>query len=222
MSKPPTILERGYVGLGDKDLWLTWEAHLYGSELDDWRRVQGILERATPEFRAAAMNLLAGIELAQARVGYKQALAAEEVCRRDRIVGFSNEWKDRIKQYGEALGAHQLAEAACEAAVRKARETFLTLDTRYRVLQFMLPGFRRIYGPWDGWAWPGAAWGRGQSAYDTPDGVAQVKSEVAASHRRRHEGGTAAQRSLAPEPEGTRASPRRGDQAPGLFDPTKK
>lgn len=216
MSAPPTILERGgYVGLGDKDLWLTWEAHLHGAELDEWNRVKRIFERATPEFRAAGMNLLASIELQEAREGYKQARMANERCRVDRIVGASEDWKTKIRWFSEALGAWMVAHDAAKRAAAAEAEAWNIAYTRSTVIMFMRTGFRRIYGPWDGWAWPGAAWGRGQSAYDTPDGVAQVKAEVAASHRRRMEGGAP----RASEPE---AKPgRRAGDGPGLFE-TKK
>lgn len=194
------------MGYGDLDLFRSWEANLHGHELDQWQRVKGILEGATPEFRAAAMNLIFEAELQMGRSAWKDATAHNETYRAKLVSAAALEWKGRVRWLDEPMAKAVAASAALRDAAEVARDATLEALFRANVLKTVRNSFGRAMHSW-GEAWEGAAKGRGITGFDNAQGVAAVKEEVAESRARR--ASTPSRRSRATEPEEAESGPGR-------------
>lgn len=217
-APPPPIRERGRMGYLDKETFTAWEMNLTGSELDDWKRVRAILEKATPEFRASVTYVLFEQELQNGRNYYAQAIADSEVFRADCIKGQAGAFKGQIARLDAAVHRFLTLSEQWVELGRQVLTAQQEAETIVKVIAMARTSFRKVSAPWND-CWPGAARGRGISKYDTPAGVAAVKAEVDAScaRRRGEEMRRRAAREPEPEEERQRAPLPRRDATPSLF-----
>jgi hypothetical protein len=200
------------MGYLDKAIWINWEAHLHGKELDDWLKLKGILASAGPDFRAAATNFIFEAELQEARNFYAEAVASGERYRADLIRANADNFKAKVAWLDEPVAEVVALLPELEALAQRVQKAQQRARDRIFVLGLMRSQLRKVAAPW-GDCWPGAARGRGISGYDTPSGVAEVAREVEYSRRSR----SARPRRADPAVEEGQARPAAGPPQTGLF-----
>lgn len=153
-----------------------------GAEYDRWRKMEAILDSASPEFKAAMLNRIFGSLIDTAKSKRQEAEENGKKFKKDlidrNIASLSAMIEILDDVFCESVHALDGLERASDKILECSGKTKATLT----VLQADILRLQTVQGPWTSAA-EGAEHGKGITGYDTPKNVERVASE----HRKRWE-----------------------------------